>query len=598
MITVDFETHAIERRPDYPPTPVGGAVLTARGTRSYDAWGHPAGNDKRGLERFLERVAKDNHWLCHNGSFDVAVAVEKLGITCPQRVDDTLFLAFLADPYGNHSLKPSADRYLGMAPTEQDAVRAFLIDAGVVSKTDQRWGACISKAPAGVVRPYAIGDVVRTKALFNHLLPIITARGMRPAYEREVALQPMMQDNEEQGIPIARKRLHADREMYEGILDALDTTIHKALGGTFNIGSGEELGAMLLKAGYTLPKTPTGRPSKSKDALEASIPDGRLKGYLIYRSALVQALSHYLRSWDDALSQTKESVIHVHWNQVKGSSANNAAGGTKTGRMSSEPNFQNLTTGDKRRELIERLEKLLLFTPQVPEIRSYVEAPKGYTLFGRDYSQQELRLLAHFEDGVLQQAYNDNPDLDMHQFVKELMLERTGRDYPKKRVKNVNFGKIYGAGPGALAAQMGCSVIEAAHIRAAHEAALPSVVKLTQYISWMGRRGECIVTIGGRQYYAETPSGDRSFEYRLTNYLIQGSAADQTKEAMRGWWERIGGTSTRFLIQAHDELVGMAPTKKVKMASRILDECMVEAFKLDVPVRTKGEQGKNWGAMK
>jgi DNA polymerase I-like protein with 3'-5' exonuclease and polymerase domains len=542
-------------------------------------------------------VAKDDHWLCHNGSFDVAVAVEKLWIDQPRRVDDTLFLAFLADPYGNHSLKPAADRYLGMAPVEQDAVRAWLVAAGVAGAKDPKWGAHIGKAPADVVRPYAIGDVVRTKALFDYLLPRITERGMLPAYEREVALSPMLMDNEQQGIPIAKSRLHIDRLKYDGMLAGIEQQIYDGLGMTFNIGSGEELGAALLKAGYTLPTTPTGRPSKSKESIEASIPNVRLKGLLLYRSALVQALSHFLRPWDDTLQQTGESVIHVHWNQVKGASANNIAGGTKTGRMSSEPNFQNLTTGEKRTDLIERVRSLTNLTVDVPEIRSYVEAPKGYTLFGRDYSQQELRLLANFEDGPLQQAYNDNPDLDMHAFVKTLMREKTGKDYPKKRVKNVNFGKIYGAGPGALAAQMGCSIEEAAEIRKAHEQALPSVVELTKLISRIGKIGQCITTIGGRQYFAETESNGKSFEYRLVNYLVQGSAADQTKEAMRQWWRYTEGTDVRFLIQAHDELVGMAPTKEVKRASKRLNECMVDCMPLDVPVRTKGEQGKNWGAM-
>jgi DNA polymerase-1 len=533
-------------------------------------------------------------------------------VPIPARTDDTLFLVFLLDPYASHGLKPSAERYLGWKPAEQDAVRDWLVAHKIVRKGSANWGAHISKAPPELVAPYAIGDVERTYALFAHCLPLVDAAGMRPAYEREVALLPMLIENEALGVPLARGRLLADLAIYERHLRTAEKRIHALIGHSFNVDSGDELADAIEDLGIELPRTAKGNRRTARDAIESALPDGKLKGWLLYHSALTQALSHFLRPWAEMAEY--DGCVHVHWNQVKGGSARRNAGGAKTGRMSSEPNLQNLTTGEKRAAQLARLRGLLgRDAPPLPEIRDYIEAPRGYTLFGRDYNQQEFRILAHAEDGALAEGYRRDPTTDAHTFVQQMILDVTGRSIDRKRVKNVNFGKVYGAGAAALAAQMGCTVEEAWEIRRAHSRAMPSIEELSRAMSDAGRRGDFIRTIGGRRYFAEPArlvgtghvdfDGEeetemRSFEYRLLNYYVQGSAADQTKQAMVDWYSVIKGTSTRFLVQVHDELIGMCPTKDVGKQTTILDACMRDALPLDVPVLTDGVKGKTWAKMK
>lgn len=596
----DFETKAIQPRPDYPPKPVG---LAINGT--YHHWGHhDSTNNSTNAIDALEDVW-DKPFVCHNAAFDIEVAVEHFGLNMPnsKNINDTMFLAFLNDPYGELSLKPLAHRYLNMPPTERDAVRDWLYANKVVRKNVKRWGAHISKAPGILVAPYAVGDIERTAKLFEHLAPIIKERGMWEAYRRECDVMPLLLDNSMRGVPLATRRLKRDTERYEEILEHTDKLLRqhwrREIGSTppANWDSGDEIGLQLRAGGIRMPKTATGRDSTSKASIEATLPDGKVKALLLYRSAIEKSLSTYLRPWC-----VQGGRLHCTWNQVR----NYEDDGARTGRLSSSPNLQNITNPERYDEL---RRKMIAWGADYewatfPNLRSYIEAPKGYTLFGIDYSQQELRMLAHFEDGALAQGFRDNPKMDVHEYVRGLIREQTGQDIPRKHVKNINFAKIYGAGIAKLSMQMGVDYETGQQMVSAYERALPSVKELQREINAVGRNGEHITTIGGRHYYAEPAAmvdGEmRSFEYKLLNYLIQGSSADQTKEAMRNWYHdhlvHVG--HTRFLLSVHDELVGMAPTRIVKQEAAKLQEYMEGAFKLDVPVVAEPKFGQNYGSMK
>jgi DNA polymerase-1 len=280
--------------------------------------------------------------------------------------------------------------------------------------------------------------------------------------------------------------------------------------------------------------------------------------------------------------------------------------GARTGRLSSSPNLQNLTNPEKYAELHAKMQSWQcdFDWATFPNLRSYLVAPKGMMLFSRDYSQQELRMLAHYEDGTLAAAYRKNPDLDLHEFVMDLVNDTTGIGIKRKQTKTINFGKIYGMGAAKLAASLSIPLDEAYGLLNAYDTALPSVKALMRTVSGVGKRGEYITTLGGRRYYSPPAErmddgSIRTFEYKLTNYLIQGSSADQTKEAMRLWWQHLRGNTngTRFLLTVHDELVGCAPKKLVMKEAAKLDECMRGTFKLDVPVRTDLSIGTNFGEM-
>ena len=214
-------------------------------------------------------------------------------------------------------------------------------------------------------------------------------------------------------------------------------------------------------------------------------------------------------------------------------------------------------------------------------------------------------MLAHHEGGVLAQAYRDNPTLDMHEFVMNIINEVTNIGITRKPTKTINFGKAYGLGVPKLAHDLKLTIDKAWELMNAYDTALPSVKALMREVSAIGRRGEYVTTIGGRRYYAP-PAAKRddgstmTFEYKMLNYLMQGGSADQTKEAMRLWWDRLKASTngTRFLLTVHDQMVGCCPRKDVKRESAALDEYMVNAFTLDVPTRTDPTIGTNFGEMK
>jgi len=180
LVALDFESEAIEPRPKYPPKPVGLAVLPDGLPAFYMAWGHPIENNSDYTEalRLLKELLSDevgNEFIFHNAPFDCAIIEEQLGLKVPwERVHDTMVLAFLNDPFGELSLKPLAEKLLGEPPTEQEAVRDWLVRHGVCRSNDKAWGAHIARAPGNLVGTYAIGDVERTMKLYKYYKELMT----------------------------------------------------------------------------------------------------------------------------------------------------------------------------------------------------------------------------------------------------------------------------------------------------------------------------------------------------------------------------------------------------------------------------------------
>jgi len=210
---------------------------------------------------------------------------------------------------------------------------------------------------------------------------------------------------------------------------------------------------------------------------------------------------------------------------------------------------------------------------------------EDWVVFGRDFSQQELRLLAHFEDDVLLQMYRDYPDLDVHAFVGQMIAEVTGIELPRKVVKVLNFCNIYGGGAAAIARQGSMAVEEARKVQTLYFNSLPSIRRLMNEVAGAGS----VETLGKRTYRAEP-----KFEYKLLNHLIQGSAADQTKEALVRWSR--SGSNALFYMTVHDELVFSCHRDEVDAEMLLLKDAMDRAFahRLDVPFASDGYVGKTW----
>ena len=170
-------------------------------------------------------------------------------------------------------------------------------------------------------------------------------------------------------------------------------------------------------------------------------------------------------------------------------------------------------------------------------------------------------------------AYNTDPRLDVHTYVQDQIEAITGRKLERRAVKILNFGMLYGMGLGKLAEGMGTTVEDAKLIKNAQLRAIPGLKGLTQEINARGRSGDFIATQGGRRYYTEPPlvlpNGHvQTFEYKLLNYLIQGSAADCTKQAIINY-DQVKKHG-RLLCTVHDEINLSVPTKAVKSEMKLL----------------------------
>jgi DNA polymerase-1 len=231
-------------------------------------------------------------------------------------------------------------------------------------------------------------------------------------------------------------------------------------------------------------------------------------------------------------------------------------------------------------------------------MRQYCLPEEGHLWLKRDFSSQEIRILAHFEDGALCEAYKSNPNLDPHQMARELITSMIGVTYARKDIKITGFSIIYGTGANGLSVQLGRPISEAASIKFSYLAAMPGVKSLMQGVQSRGKSNQPVRTWGGRVYYAEPPRADkesgriRDFAYKLLNYLIQGSAADQTKEALNDW-EDMRKWDSVFLATVHDEINISAPREAWQEHMAKLKEAM-NSDRFDVPMLSEGFVGENW----
>jgi len=583
MFTLDFETEAISGNTSaFPPKPVGLAVRQPDGAKYYEtSW--------VGMGAALER-AWSGDMLFHSAKFDVSVARHYFNLPPPDplKVHDTTYLIFLHDPHApNLSLKPSAERILGQKPEEQDALRDWILKH-VEGSTKKNFGAFICKAPVEIVAPYAIGDVNRTFALYEHLMPKIEAQRMGEAYRREQLLCPILVDAERRGLRVDMPALEQSIKDMTAALKECDSRIFKALSCTFNVDSPDELAQALDKAGMveSWPLTPTGRRSTAKDALQRAVTNPEVLALLLYRSGLDTCLNTFGISWYNQAWASK-GRLHPNWNQVRGEGK-----GTRSGRISCDhPNLTNPPN-----ELRARAPAGL---PEIPLMRRFLLPEEGHVWVKRDFSSQEIRILAHYEDGDLMRAYQENPDLDPHEMAKDLILSIAGLDLPRKDVKITAFSTIYGAGVSGLASQLGCDHSKAKEMREAYMAAIPGIRILSDALRRRGRNGLPLRTWGGRLYLPEPPKlvngRMMDFLYKLLNYLIQPSAADLTKQTIIEWHAEHSSDGD-MKATLYDEINLSVELGKERGAMAHLKEVM-NRDRLDVPMRSEGFIGPNFGEL-
>lgn len=594
-VVVDFETRPIIPGSGHTPVPVGVSILIPGCGNTYWSWGHPGHNPHTWGDgrRWLASVW-DQPLVFHNCKFDIGVAIEHMDLPWPKHYDDTMFQAYLVDPLTRHvSLKTLAATLLNQPPEEKDAVYCwlkanfkgpFLPDHKMITPANA--GAYICYAPYEVVAPYAMGDTQRTRDLHRILLPKVEKMGMRAAYERELKIAKVGYSMQSLGVRVDRKRLQDDAVKYQKMQDDQDVIIRSYLGKDLDVDKRADLAVALLDSGYceNLPKTPTGKISTAKGSVEDNVTDPHLLKALRTRSTLQTLNGTFFKGWL-AYSEA-DGRVHPSWNQV---AANGL--GARTGRFScSEPNLTNVPT-----EFGEG-EDDVLYGVDLPFMRRYLLPDEGQVIIPADYNGQEMRGLAHYAEGEALQIYKADPRADFHSVASELILRHTGMKVPRKTCKIVGFSLIYGSGIAMLAKQLGVSYDKAERIRNAYFKAMKGLREFMDLF----RHRDAIKTWGGRILPCPPPAvidGEyRTFNYKLINYLIQGSAADQTKEAIL----RYDATraSGRLLMAVHDELVISVPAGRAKDEVKRLRASMEEMPGWDVPFVVDVEYGDNWHDLK
>ena len=595
-VYIDFETYKIEPRPKYPPEPVGVAVKFPGKDAIYLAWGHPTGNN---CNKSLAHATLVQAWahpggVCfHNAKFDLEVARVHFDLPIPHwsRIHDTMFMLFIDDPNQEElGLKPSARRHLGLAPDEQDAVGEYLMTKVVkvggkkistAKKSSMYFGGYIALAPGDLVGTYAVGDITRTERLFE----LLSCRVPSEPYDRERKLVPILLEMEARGIPTS-PQLAEDLRRFAAVLGDVDESIADYLGHTVSLDSPQQLLSALLEAGKVdrakLKQTTTGASSASKESLHLAITDTTLLNTLLYRRQLKTSINTFMGNWVKG-----DGRIYTSWNQVKGSEY-----GARTGRMSSTPNFQNIPTLHTVGGMIEEF-------PPLPDPRRYIVPLEGHALVDRDYSQQELRVLAHFENGLLMAAYQLDPWVDLHEEART-HLERQGKKYTRKQVKMTNLGIIYGMGVGKLADSTMLPLDKARELRDAILEIYPGLSDMMGEMRSRSAENKPVTTWGGRKFYCEPPrwvlGKHCTFEYKMLNTLIQGSSADATKEAIIRFDARKK-PEWKMLLFVHDQITVSVPKEDVNEAHQVLKECM-ESIEFDVPLLTEGKTGLyNWSEL-
>ncbi len=384
---------------------------------------------------------------------------------------------------------------------------------------------------------------------------------------------------EQRGIKLDIQQLEALKEMLNGTIDRLTREIYELCDSEFNIKSTQQLGNVLfshlgLKGGK---KTKTGY--STNEAVLNSLRDEHevIPKILEYR-AVQKILSTYALPLLKLAKEDKESRVYTSFIQT----------GTATGRLSSkEPNLQNIPV---RSELGR-------------SVRRAFVAKEGYKLLSIDYSQIELRLLAHFsKDKALLEAFNNGVDIHMATAIK-LFGEEEAKE-KRNFAKSVNFGLLYGMGAKKLSDELGITSKEAKEIISNYFASFPTVKNFLSQIQESVKKIGYVETILKRRrffdYENATGMQKASFMRESVNTVFQGSASDLIKLSMLEIESYIKeeGINGTMLLQIHDELIFEIKSDEVEVISLKLKRIMENIMELDVPLVCSVSIGESWGDLK
>jgi DNA polymerase-1 len=574
LISFDTETDSLD---SMRAQIVGVSFAVAPGAAAYVPLGHDYAGAPHQLDRdkvlaalkpMLEDMTKAK--LGHHLKFDAHV-LANYGIALNgQRFDSMLESYVLNSVATRHDMDASAQRYLGVKTIQYEDV------AGKGAKK-----LTFNQVDVDRAAEYAAEDADVTLQLHQAIWPQIeVVPALRFVYENiEQPLVPVLLRMERSGVLVDRALLKAQSAELATRMLELQAQAHQEAGGAFNVDSPKQLQEILFgRLGIpVMRKTPTGQPSTAEDVLEELAENHVLPKLILEYRGMAKLKSTYT---DNLPLQINEKTGRIHTSYHQAVAA--------TGRLSSQdPNLQNIP----------------IRTQEGRRIRQAFIAPPGHTLVAADYSQIELRIMAHLSgDATLLRAFAE--DRDVHQAtaaeVFGMPLDEVSADQ-RRSAKAINFGLMYGMSAFGLARQLGIGRGDAQKYMDLYFERYPGVRRYMDETRRQARDAGYVETVFGRRLYLpEIQSRNAALrqyaERSAINAPMQGTAADIIKRAMIevDAWLQSSRVPARLIMQVHDELVLEVADEALETVVGQTRTHMVRAADLSIPLKVDVGVGRNW----
>jgi len=513
---------------------------------------------------------ENNLKIGQNLKFDIQV-LNSYGIEVKGELFDTMIAHYLLEPDMRHNMDYLAETYLKYKPI---AIESLIGDKGKMQKS-------MRSVAVDRLTEYAVEDADITyqlKQLFYERLKKENLYEL--AREIEMPLIPVLAGMERRGVLVNKEALKEYSGVLKDKIKGLEKEIYELAGAEFNIGSPRQLGDILfkkLKLDDKAKKTKTNQYVTNEEALQRLSDRHPIINKVLDYRGLKKLLSTYVEALPELMSQ-KTGRIHTSYNQAIAS----------TGRLSSNnPNLQNIPIRDESGR----------------EIRKAFIPDKGNVFLSADYSQIELRLMAHLSgDQGMKEDFMGGQDIHSATAAKIFGVKpgEVSREM-RSRAKTANFGIIYGISAFGLSQRLNISRSEAKDLIDGYFVSYPGVKKYMEKSIEKGRKNGYVTTMFGRKRYLRDIQSRNSLlrsnaERNAINAPIQGSAADIIKIAMINIHNKLKESDLKasMILQVHDELIfEVAESDKNKLRDMVVKE-MEEACKLDVPLIVEHGFGKNW----
>jgi DNA polymerase-1 len=573
IVSVDTETTGLD-----PMTAqlVGISVSIEPGSAAYI----PVAHDYAGAPAQLSRetvLAKLKPWLENadskklgqNMKYDMHIFANH-GVQLAGVAQDTMLQSYVLESHRNHSMDSLALRHLDIKTISYDEITGKGAARIPFSQVDLE-----------LAKDYAAEDADITLQLHQNLYPAIEHdEKLKYVYSAiEMPVMEILFAVERHGVLLDSDALKLQTQELTKRLIQLEKEVHEQAGQPFNLSSPKQLQEILfVKQGLpVVKKTPGGQPSTDEDVLQRLALDHPLPKLILEYRTLSKLKSTYT---DKLPKMVNADTGRVHTNYAQAVA--------NTGRLASnDPNLQNIPVR----------------TTEGRRVREAFIAPQGHTIVSADYSQIELRIMAHLsQDEGLLEAFRNGVDVHSHT-ASEIFAIETGEVSSEQRryAKVINFGLIYGMSAFGLASQLGVERSAAQQYIDRYFARYPGVAEYMQSTRESARERGYVETVFGRRLYlAEIRSSNhqrrQAAERAAINAPMQGTAADLIKLSMIAVYDWIAkeNLGTRMVMQVHDELVLEVPDAEVDTVRKRIPELMSDVAKLDVPLVADVGVGPNW----